>query len=220
MVALDDLKSVTKWREFLLICLLFIIISWVSQYLLISDTLYYNTFSNQLNYERIELIIEKGKEWQWFGYLIIPVFYLLKLSLIATCLGLGFFFTNDRFNFKTFFNVAVFAELIFLLPSIIKTLWFLFVKTDYDLNDLTLFYPLSALNLFNAETLPRYWLAPLQTLNLFEVAYWFFARLWRGRCYGFFAQTGVWPGHVVLRRWISIVGRTGYVSNHNLFVNS
>ena len=148
-------------------------ITWSVQYILISENLYFNAFSEQLSLDKIENIIKSTQEYAWLNYAVIPFLYLIKISLISTCLGLGFFFTNDRFNFKTFFNVAVFAELIFLLPSIIKTLWFLFVKTDYDLNDLTLFYPLSALNLFNAETLPRYWLAPLQTLNLFEVAYWF-----------------------------------------------
>ncbi|WP_332369080.1 hypothetical protein [Spirosoma telluris] len=69
--------------------------------------------------------------------------------------------------------MAIFSELIFLLPILIKLLWFLFIKTDYDLNDLTLFYPLSLLNLVDAQTIPRYWLAPLQMLNLFEIAYWF-----------------------------------------------
>ena len=65
------------------------------------------------------------------------------------------------------------AELLFLLPVLIKILWFLFVQTDYDLNDLTQFYPLSVLNFFDADAIPRYWLYPLQVLNLFEVAYCF-----------------------------------------------
>ncbi len=128
---------------------------------------------SQLSYEKVNSLIEQNKKWGWIGYVFTPIFYLIKLSLITTCLGLGFFFSTNRFNFNAFFNVAVFAELIFLFPILIKLLWFLFVQTDYDLNDLTLFYPLSALNLVDAETLPRYWLAPLQTLNLFEIAYWF-----------------------------------------------
>jgi len=152
---------------------LVLVLSWTLQYTLISDTLYYNFFSNQFSYDRIEDIIVQSKQWQWLSYIAIPVILIVKLSLITTCLGLGFFFTSNRFDFKVFFNIAVFAELIFLFPILIKLLWFLFVKTDYDLNDLTLFYPLSALNLVDTETLPRYWLAPLQTLNLFEFAYWF-----------------------------------------------
>lgn len=163
----------STWIKLILLSFSVLLLSWALQYTLISDTLYYNFFSNQLSYEKIEDIIVQGKKWQWLSYIAVPILLLFKLSLITTCLALGFFFTSNRFNFKVFFNIAVFAELIFLLPILIKLLWFLFVQTDYDLNDLTLFYPLSALNLVDTETLPRYWLAPLQMLNLFEVTYWF-----------------------------------------------
>ena len=166
------------WRhsiilQFIFLCLIAAGISWAFQFLLISETIYFNTFSTQLSYQRIENIILEAKKLSWINYVIIPIIYLIKLSVITTCLSLGFFFISDRFKFTVFFNVTVLAEIIFLLPVLIKLLWFLFIKTDYDLNDLTLFYPLSALNLVDAETIPRYWLAPLQTLNLFEVAYWF-----------------------------------------------
>lgn len=172
---MDKFSHIQRDNLLKLIVLIFLnsVLNWLYNTTLISDSLYFNAFANQLSYERIEELLEQGKKWVRLGYIIAIIFNTIKLSLITTCLGLGFFFSTNRFNFKAFFNVAVFAELIFLFPILIKLLWFLFVQTDYDLNDLTLFYPLSALNLFDAETLPRYWLAPLQTLNLFEVAYWF-----------------------------------------------
>ena len=168
-----QISSVYVWKNFLFLCFIFLAISWLTQYMLVNDNLYFNTFSAQLDYENILSLIEKSNEWQWVGYTIIIPLYMIKLVLITTCISLGYFFARNSFNFNTFFNVIIFAELIFLLPILIKLIWFLFVQTDYNLNDLTLFYPLSALNLVNTETLPRYWLAPLQTLNLFEAAYWF-----------------------------------------------
>lgn len=172
MLSISKTKLSINWGHYALICLFFISITWAVQTILIDDTLFFNFLSSTHNFEEIEQLIKQEKKWSWIGYSLIPVIYFLKMSLIASILGLGFFFTTNQFNFKAFFNIAVFAELIFLLPILIKILWFLFVQTDYDLNDLTLFYPLSALNLVDTETLPRYWLAPLQTLNLFEVAYW------------------------------------------------
>lgn len=166
-------QNYAVWEKFFILCLITLSFSWAFQELLLSDTLYFNVFSDQLSYEKIQKIINHNKDWNWIMYIIIPFLCFVKLSLITTCLALGSFFTSNRFNFKVFFNIAVFAELIFLLPILIKLLWFLFVKTDYDLDDLTLFYPLSALNLVDTTDLPRYWLTPLQTLNLFEVAYWF-----------------------------------------------
>ncbi|MVM40922.1 hypothetical protein GO730_29890 [Spirosoma sp. HMF3257] len=159
--------------RFVLLCIVAALLSWSFQYLLISDTLYYNAFANQLSYERIKNMIDEGHHWIWLGNIFIPIIYGIKLTFITICLGLGYFFAKSRFNFSIFFNLAIFSELIFLLPILIKLLWFLFIKTDYDLNDLTLFYPLSLLNLVDAQTIPRYWLAPLQMLNLFEIAYWF-----------------------------------------------
>lgn len=173
MKNIAPLTSNSNKIRFLFLCILGTTLAWSNQFFLIDDMVFFNAFADQFSYERINTIIEQNKRWEWLIYVATPTIYLIKLSLITTCLGLGFFFSTNRFNFKAFFNVAVFAELIFLFPIIIKLLWFLFVQTDYDLNDLTLFYPLSALNLFDAETLPRYWMAPLQTLNLFEVAYWF-----------------------------------------------
>ncbi|AQG78100.1 hypothetical protein AWR27_01275 [Spirosoma montaniterrae] len=143
------------------------------QYLLFSENLYFNALQTQLSYEQIERIITQGKKWQWVGYVLTPILLLMKFSFFAACLSLGLYFASNRFAFKPFWNFLVQAELIFLLPILIKLLWFLFVQTDYDLDDLTQFYPLSALNLFDADTLPRYWHYPLATLNLFEVAYWF-----------------------------------------------
>ena len=69
--------------------------------------------------------------------------------------------------------MAIQAEFVMLIPGLVKLIWFLFVQTDYTLNDLQLFYPLSLLNLFEPGTLEQYLLYPLQVLNLFEVAYWF-----------------------------------------------
>jgi len=144
----------------------------VGQYLLVDEELYYNAYSGQLSYDHIKDLIDRGKQWEWIKYIFIPVFYSLKLTLVAGVIAIGSYLTTNQFYFKQFFGAAIFAELIFLLPVLIKLLWFLFVQTDYNLHDLNLFYPLSLLNITGIENIPSYWLYPLQTLNLFEIAYW------------------------------------------------
>ena len=161
-----------RWSIFFFICSFAFVLQYAFQHLLLSDELYFNSLQTQLSYERIEEIISQGKEWGWVGYAIVPVIFLIKFSLVSLCLGLGYYLTDDRFTFRPFFSAAIQAELVFLLPILLKMLWFLFVKTDYDLNDLGQFYPLSAANLVNLSKLSPYLLFPLQTLNLFEVAYW------------------------------------------------
>jgi len=71
--------------------------------------------------------------------------------------------------------VAIVAEFIFLVPALLKIFWLAFFRTDYSLLDIQLFYPLSALSLFDEAAVQQNqsWLVyPLQTFNLFEVAYW------------------------------------------------
>lgn len=151
------------------------LVSVLFKYLLVSDTLYTNTFAEQLTYEQIENLISYSEKWEWLGYTLVPLFVALKIALVASCLSIGLFFITNRFNYKDLFGAAVVAEFVFLIPSILKILWFAFFKTDYNLVDLQLFYPLSALSLFDETAVQQNqsWLVyPLQTLNLFEVAYW------------------------------------------------
>lgn len=162
----------TKAYLFLLIVGVLSSVSFLSNYLLVSENLYFNSLAEQLTYEQIEGIIQKIKEWKWVGYAIIPLLVLLKLTLVASCLSIGMFFVDNQFRFSQLFDVALKAEFIFLMPPLLKILWFLFVQTDYSLQDLQYFYPLSALNLFDYKTLDPWLVYPLQLLNVFEIMYW------------------------------------------------
>lgn len=150
------------------ITLLAILMNW----LLISDTLYFNAYAEQLSYEQIQNMLQQGDQYQWLGYVLIPLLCLLKLSLIAACLSLCLYLWRGQFQFADCFRVAAVAETVFWVPVFIKLLWFLFVQTDYSLKDLQYFFPLSALNLFDTQTLDTWLVYPLQLLNVFEVAYW------------------------------------------------
>jgi hypothetical protein len=64
------------------------------------------------------------------------------------------------------------AEFVFLIPTIFKLLWFLFIQTSYTLQDLQYFHPLSALSIFDPLSLEPWLVYPLQVLNIFEAIYW------------------------------------------------
>lgn len=165
--------AINGWLLFAIITAFGLLLTFAGQYLLLSDELYFNAFAEQMTFEQIEKTIDQSHQWSWLGYALLPIFNLLKFTLVASCLSLGYYFAVDRWVFKSFFRVAVQAELVLLLPSLLKLLWFLFVRTDYSLQDLQFFYPLSLLNLFDAKAMSPYLLYPLQLANLFEVAYWF-----------------------------------------------
>jgi hypothetical protein len=153
----------------------------LSNQLLISETLYYNTFAEQLTAEKIDGLIEQTRKWSWLGYVFIPIIYLLKFSLISLVLLTGLFFIDKKVRFPTLFKAVMLAEIPFLLVPLIKLFWFLFIQTQYNFNDLQYFYPLSALQLFEIKTLATWQIYPLQLLNVFEMVYWVLLAYWLKR---------------------------------------
>ena len=97
----------------------------------------------------------------------------MKTAIIATILDLGCFLFGKEIKYKKLFNLVVKAEFIFLLVILVKTAWFYFFQTNYSLEDLQYFYPLSALSIIGYEGLQPWFVYPFQVLNLFELAYWF-----------------------------------------------
>lgn len=155
-----------------------LLIMYFTNQFLFSETIYYNTFAEQLTIEKIEGIIEQSRKWVWIGYLLVPIIYYLKFLLVALVLQTGFFFFDRKVSFSIIFKAVMLAEIPFLIVPVIKLFWFLFIQTHYTLNDLQYFFPLSALQLFDAQKLPSWQVYPLQLLNVFELIYWALLAYW------------------------------------------
>lgn len=148
-------------------------LGYILNILLRGDELLLNTLAGQLSANQIEEYLNFQKKWQWVSFVIIPIIFLIKISFIASFLYLGtFFFSKVKVTFKQLFQVVVRAEFVFLLVSVAKIIWFYFFQTNYTLEDLQYFYPLSALNIVGYQGLEPWFIYPLQVLNLFELVYW------------------------------------------------
>jgi hypothetical protein len=170
---IEDIKSLNKNLLFGFLCISVILITYFTANTLVSEELYFNNFGEQMNYDQIRSFLDMQYKYQWITYLVLPVIYLLKLSLLTLVLLAGTIFWNIKISFTKLFQIALIAEFLFILPAIIKLLWFMFVKKDYELMDLQTFYPLSLLNLLNAKDMPQWLIYPLQLVNVFELLYWF-----------------------------------------------
>lgn len=149
-----------------------LVLSFFSKELLKTDSLVITSIAEQFTNDQINEILQIRKKWQWIGYAIVPILLLLKTSIIATILDIGCFFFGKEIRYKKLFNIVVKAEFVFLLVIVFKTAWFYLFQTDYNLEDLQYFYPLSALNIIGYESLQPWFIYPLQVFNLFELAYW------------------------------------------------
>jgi hypothetical protein len=155
--------------------LLFSFLSILSSIILIKSThledLLFSSLAENLTSKQIENFFNFQKKWQWISYVFIPIYVLLKVSIISSVLYIGAFFTNKETTFKTLFSIVLSAEFIFLIIPILKIIWFYFFLTNYTLEDIQYFFPLSALNITGYKGIDPWLIYPLQVLNLFEVAY-------------------------------------------------
>jgi len=105
-------------------------------------------------------------------FLAIPIIYAYKATLIAFVLWVGAFMFGYKISYKQMWHVALISETVFLLPELVKIMWFILIDRQPEIQEIISFYPLSLMNLFDATTVADHLQYPLKALNLFEVLYW------------------------------------------------
>lgn len=146
------------------------------------DDLIYFYLSEKMSISQLKNYLELQENWKSIGLIILPFLILIKTTLIASALYIGaFFFSKIPVVFKQIWGTVVKAEFVFLLVNIFKMIWFYFFQTNYNLEDIQYFYPLSALNIVGYKGLEPWFIYPFQTLNLFELAYWLILAYYIGK---------------------------------------
>ncbi len=143
-----------------------------SQNILIDDNVLYEALRGQLDVHRVESLIKTLQKWNWLTYILIPILYLLKFSALALCLYIAIILIYGNIQFEQLFRIVMLAEIVYLIPAIIKIYWFLLIQPNYSLEDLQYFSPLSLLSLVGYANVPQWSIYPLQLLNIFELIYW------------------------------------------------
>jgi hypothetical protein len=158
--------------KFLFLSVILIFLSEIAYRVIDFRGLLYNSLSEQLTSKQIKEYLEFQDKWQWISYLMVPILIIIKTILITSILYIGVFIINKSVvTFKDIWAIVVNSEFIFLALPIFKIIWFTFFYTDYKLIDIQYFYPFSALNIIGYKGLEPWLIYPLQTLNLFEIAY-------------------------------------------------
>lgn len=150
-----------------------LILSFVNQKLIVTLDLLVESYSQIVSLSKAQNLVNSFSKYQWVSYLAIPIILLLKWLLVSSLIYSALFFAQIETAFKDIWRLAIQAEWVFVIAALVKFCWFYFFNTNYTLEDLQFFYPLSALNLFTPEELESWWVYPLQLVNAFEVTYWF-----------------------------------------------
>lgn len=157
---------------FILLIFSYIFLNEVIEYIVDFDDLIYNSLSTNLTSNQINDFFNLRDKWGWINFLIVPIYLFFKTIIISSSVYVGiFFFGKSEITFNSILNITIRAEFIFTLVGILKIIWFYFFETNYTLEDIQCFYPLSAINITGYKEIEPWLIYPLQTLNLFELAY-------------------------------------------------
>jgi hypothetical protein len=105
-------------------------------------------------------------------FLSVPFVYAWKFTVIAFVIWVGCFMFGYRVTYSQCWGVVIASEYIFLIPEVLKIVWFMAVQTDPSLNDISAFYPLSLMHFFDYYSIDKRWAYPLRAISIFEILYW------------------------------------------------
>ena len=126
-----------------------------------------------MTYDRSTELFKEFSEFSWISYLVFPLLLMIKFFVLSLVVYIGFFISGlqKEVTLGMIFTIVVASEIVIVLASLSKFLWFAFFAGNYTLDDVSFFYPLSLINLFGQNEVAKYWIYPLQSVNLFQVVY-------------------------------------------------
>jgi len=155
----------------ILFSLFYIIILWITNKIIITETFYFISFEKFMSIKRIEELIDFNKKREWLSYILLPIVNTIKYILTAIIIFIGIKLYEIEINFKNCFKIVLLAEIIPLVSTITKILYF-YIYPPNNFEVLQNFNPLGISSFLKNDAIPKYLLYPIQQLNLFEVGYW------------------------------------------------
>ena len=122
----------------------------------------------------VQNYMDSQKKWWWVSYVTTPVLIGIKVLLVAFCLNFVKIISEklENVKFRDILTVVLIAEFVFIIAGFYKFFNFYLIETDYTLETLQTYYPLSLINYKEAISTEKWLAYPLQLLNVFEIMYW------------------------------------------------
>jgi len=157
---------------FLLLLLGYISLVWLNNTFILTEHLYFSSFSEQLTIEKIEQLFSFQTKFSWLNYIALALSILIKISIITLIIYTGVILSSLKIGLRLIFRVVIQAEFIFLLMGFVRFFWFYLFQSDINFTTLGFFQPLSVVNFFSPADNLTFLVYPLQLMNLFEFSYW------------------------------------------------
>lgn len=160
-----------KYLILLNVCL-YLLISWYIKTEIITDKELLEYYGSEYSLDQLSNVLNLQRKWFFVGLAFIPLIYVFKLLCISSIIFIGILFLNIKsIPFVTVLRIVIFSYMIFLIPTLIQLVWFTF-NYNYTLEDVQYFLPGSMLNIFDPKLLAPWLIYPIQSLNIWELAFW------------------------------------------------
>lgn len=168
MQTIQETKSLfaaNKRLTFILLCLITFLVLYIKKTFIENETAAFEFLQDRPEGGILQLISA-------LQFLTIPFIYLWKFTVIAFVIWVGCFMFGYRVTYSQCLGITVVSEFIFVVPELLKIVWFMFIETHPNLLDIRAFYPFSLMSFFDYSQIDPKYAYPLKALNLFEIIYW------------------------------------------------
>lgn len=168
----------------LILIVLYISLSVFDQVFIFTEEFIYRSLSNEFSESVIEALITSENQFGWIAYVVSPLIIMLKILFVTFCITTGAILTDSEFTFRYIFRSATYSEYVFLISQAVFSFNLYFNRDALNIENVGSYFPLSMLSYFGTENVVPWLHYPLQTLNLFEVAYilcisWLLSKQWK-----------------------------------------
>jgi len=162
-----------KFSPFYFFCLysiIYILFTFLLNYILLDDAIFHKSFDKTIGVDLVTQLIDQQRIYQKFGYGFVPIILLLRGLYTSACLVIGNLFTEQNLKFSQCFNMAIKADIIFLIELIMRIDYFSIFKADSVQEiDVHLF---SIVQWVGVDNIEKWQLYPMNVSNIFELIYW------------------------------------------------
>jgi len=173
---MNKLLQYNKKYYFWLLCACSLLFALLGEHFLFSESLFYSSLNEQFTNEQLKTLFSLREKWIGLSYLLIPLFIIIRILYTSFCLFIGDLFQETHWGYKRMFNIALKADIVFIVSAIAVFYYFLIwgdVKTTQDLN----IHPFSLLAVTGQDNIPGWLVFAYNSINVFELIYLVFLML-------------------------------------------
>lgn len=147
-----------------------LIMVFLNQNFIYTKQLFYRSLDGQMEIGQIDDMLNQANRLKAPGYFLYVIITLCKLFIIALILQTALLLSGVKTAYQRILRSVTLAELVLLIPVVVKFIWFYYIQTDYTYEEVNRFSALSLVQLTEVDT-TSIWIYPLQVVNLFELLY-------------------------------------------------